>query len=130
MIVVFVVDTSPTMAKPAIGEHGMSRLDTAKMIVEDLSRQLRKRHAEHVRFLTQDANPSLQRSFINLGQKGNLLGSGDTLLLLSTSRQYPGTAACAAGGRLLVGFGASPNAPGDTSGPGDGQSPQHSDSSQ
>jgi hypothetical protein len=29
----------------------------------------------------------------------------DTLLLLSTSQQHPDTAACAAGGRLLVGFG-------------------------
>jgi hypothetical protein len=104
MIVVFVIDTSPSMAKPAVGESGISRLDCAKMFVEDLSRQMKKRQAEHVRLLMQDANSSLQRSIINMGQRGNL-GAGDSLLLLSTSRHYPDTASCAAGGLLLVGFG-------------------------
>lgn len=104
MIFIFVVDTSPTMSRPAVGDSGMSRLDVAKMMVEDLSRQLRKRHSEHTRLLMQDADPVLQRSVVNLGQKGNLGGS-DAFLLLSTSRQYPDTGACGAGGRLLVGFG-------------------------
>lgn len=104
MIFVFVIDTSPTMSRPAVGNSGMSRLDVAKMVVEDLSRQLRKRHSEHTRLLMQDADPVLQRSIVNLGQRGNLAG-GDAFLLLSTSRQYPDTAACGAGGRLLVGFG-------------------------
>lgn len=70
MIIVFVVDTSPTMAKPAVGDSGMSRLDVAKMAVEDLTRQLKKKQAEHLRQLMQDANPSLQRSIVNLGQRG------------------------------------------------------------
>ncbi|GAX14282.1 ATP-dependent RNA helicase DDX26B [Fistulifera solaris] len=104
MIFVFVIDTSPTMTRPAAGDSGMSRLDVAKMVVEDLSRQLRKRHSEHTRLLMQDADPALQKSIVNLGQKGNLNG-GDAFLLLTTSRQYPDTSTCGAAGRLLVGFG-------------------------
>lgn len=101
MIIVFVIDTSPSMARPA---GSMSRLDVAKMVVEDLSRVLKKRQGEHSRLLVQD--PSLQRSIHNLGQKGR---GTDAMLLLSTSRQYPETAACGAGGRLLVGFGSASN---------------------
>lgn len=95
MIVVFVIDTSPSMGQPLLYSHGMSRLDLAKMAVEDLVRGLSKRVVEH--------NMSLQ-------QKKSRLGSGylqDQFLLLSTGRQHkqPATAACGAGGRLLIGYG-------------------------
>jgi len=101
MIVVFVVDTSPSMGRPAVGSTGMSRLDLAKMAVEDLSRGLRKRVQEHGRMLSEQPLTT-QRS---LHQAGLGMVGPDNLLLLSTSRQHPDTAACAAGGRLLVGFG-------------------------
>jgi len=87
-----------------MGESGISRLDVAKMAVEDISRQMKKRHGEHARILTQELDMHCQRSIVNLGQKGNVMGL-DRLLLLSTSRQYPEASSCAAGGRLLVGFG-------------------------
>eukprot|EP00522_Entomoneis_paludosa_P005355 CAMPEP_0172471352 /NCGR_PEP_ID=MMETSP1065-20121228/67769_1 /TAXON_ID=265537 /ORGANISM="Amphiprora paludosa, Strain CCMP125" /LENGTH=1212 /DNA_ID=CAMNT_0013229447 /DNA_START=86 /DNA_END=3721 /DNA_ORIENTATION=- len=104
MIVVFVVDNSPSMALPAYGESGMSRLDLAKMAVEDISRQLRRRQTQHVKLINEESSMEMQRSYVNLG-----LGAShpDQLLLLSTARQFPETAACAAGGRLLVGFGSS-----------------------
>lgn len=100
MIVVFVVDTSPSMKKPASDQSGVSRLDLAKQAVEHLSKDLRKRHAEHHRRL-QEQSPDVQRSMVNCG-----LGMipHDSFLLLSTSRQHPGTGSCAAGGRLLVSF--------------------------
>jgi len=120
MIVVFVVDTSPSMARP-IGpssssssstssepakHSGMSRLDLAKMAVEDLSRRLRKGGLEHNSNFVVDPvtkqGTATQRSVSNLGQGAV---RQDALLLLSTSRQHPDTASCAAGGRLLVGFG-------------------------
>ena len=97
MIVVFVVDTSPSMSRPAIGDSGLSRLDVAKMAVESAVRQWRKMQAAH---RTAAANTELQRSFDNLGQ----LPLNDQFLLLSTSRQHPDTGSCAAGGRLLVGY--------------------------
>lgn len=135
MIVVFVVDTSPSMGLPlapqtdgaAGGVVGMSRLDLAKMFVEDMSRKLLRQRQAHVRVLQQPQQGGAsggdaaakqqqlneqQRSYRNLG----LLGTGGTsgsgavsnpsLLLLSTARHSPETALCAVGGRLLVGFGA------------------------
>ena len=112
MIVVFVIDTSPSMRLPlAEGSttekrwagSGMSRLDLAKMAVEDVVRGLTKRVVEHNVVLQQQ--PQLQVPFRNLG-----LGfcPNDKFLLLSTGRQHlqqPATAACGAGGRLLVGYG-------------------------
>jgi integrator complex subunit 6 len=105
MIVVFVVDTSPSMGRPAAGDSGLSRLDVAKMAVEDIHRQWRKMRAEQQRLFLQDT-PDKQRSAINLGQYDN---TQDQFLLLSTSRQHPNTAACAAGGRLLIGWDANAN---------------------
>lgn len=105
MIVVFVVDTSPSMMRPAVGDSGMSCLDLAKMTVEDLCRGLKKRVVEHGRMLQEQDVPT-QRS---LHQAGLGMVNQDTLLLLSTSLQHPDTSACAAGGRLLVGFGTNPN---------------------
>lgn len=81
----------------------MSRLDLAKMAVEDIVRGLNKRVTEHNVYLQQ--NPALHQSLLNMG-----LGFSpkDEFLLLSTGRQHvqqPATAACGAGGRLLVGYG-------------------------
>lgn len=92
MIVVFVVDTSPSMGRPAVGDSGLSRLDVAKIAVEDFHRQWWRR----VRAV---ASGSFSTS---LGQQQPQ--TADQFLLLSSSRQHPETAACAAGGRLLVGF--------------------------
>jgi integrator complex subunit 6 len=113
MIVVFVIDTSPSMGK-SLGEsssddsnrngNGMSRLDLAKMAVEEVVKKLKKRLHEHNSHL-QQLPPKLQESFRNIG-----LGytQKDEYLLLSTAPQYqgqPSTSICGAGGRLLVGFG-------------------------
>lgn len=104
MIVVFVVDTSPSMSRPVSGDSGMSRLDLAKMTVEDLSRRLRKGGFEHnSNFVVENAGAgasggtttsgnttnSTQRSISNIGQGAS---RQDALLLLSTSRQHPDTA--------------------------------------
>ena len=111
MIVVFVVDTSPSMAAPispggpdAASKSMLSRLDLAKMAVEDLTKGLTRRIQEHNVFLQQQS-PDVQKSMCQIG-----LGYAppNQYLLLSTSRQHtdqPATAACGAGGRLLVGFG-------------------------
>ena len=112
MIVVFVVDTSPSMGKPlrssAPGDgskaNGMTKLDLAKMTVETLAKGLRKRISEHNGQFHQE-NTVVQQSLHNLG-----LGpcNSDQFLLLSTGRQdlhHPGAAACGAGGRLLIGYG-------------------------
>ena len=111
MIVVFVVDTSPSMAEKVAGGSdgspspacGMSKLDLAKMAVETLSKGLDQRVQAHNREFQQE-KPTAQQSLRNLG-----LGYApkDQFLLLSTGRQYaqqPALAACGAGGRLLVGF--------------------------
>lgn len=107
MIVVFVIDTSPSMGQPLSETSepggGMSRLDLAKMAVEDIVRGLNKRVSEHNVYLQH--NPQKQNSLRNIG-----LGftPNDQFLLLSTGRQHsqqPATAACGAGGRLLVGYG-------------------------
>jgi integrator complex subunit 6 len=102
MIVVFVIDTSPSMGTH-IGDSGMSRLDVAKMATEEIVKGLKRRLQVHNSEM-QQSPPKVQESFRNIG-----LGfmPKDDLLLLSTARQYtshPSTAACAAGGRLLVGF--------------------------
>ena len=127
MIVVFVVDTSPSMGLPvqpkqdpsdaAAGNSNssstssssnntamLSRLDLAKMAVEDLTKGFSRRIQEHNVFLQQQP-PPVQKSMCQIG-----LGYSppNQYLLLSTSRQHtdqPSTAACGAGGRLLVGFG-------------------------
>ncbi len=116
MIVVFVIDTSPSMGKP-LGEaasghesststsnssnSSMSRLDLAKMTVEEVVRKLKKRLHEHNSHL-QQLPPKLQESFRNIGQG---FCQKDEYLLLSTGPQYQaGTNICGAGGRLLVGF--------------------------
>ena len=110
MIVVFVVDTSPSMGQTLVGDGSserssrMSRLDLAKMAVESLAKGLRKRVSEHNSQFQQETG-AMQQSLHNLG-----LGHcpNDQFLLLSTGRQksqHPGTAACGAGGRLLVGYG-------------------------
>lgn len=111
MIVVFVIDTSPSMRQPLVegsskersAGSGMSRLDLAKMAVEDVVRGLGKRVTEHNVQLQQQ--PQLQKSLRNLGLG---FSANDDFLLLSTGRQHmlqPATAACGAGGRLLVGYG-------------------------
>jgi hypothetical protein len=88
MIVVFVVDTSPSMSRPVSSSvGGMSRLDLAKQVVEDLSRRIRKGCAEHNSL---HATTSNVRSLSNVGQGPS---REDALLLLSTSRQHPDTAA-------------------------------------
>lgn len=113
-------------------KNGMSRLDLAKMAIESITKMLRNRVQEHNMSvmhqetqISQSISPSSSsgsgsggggsnsnsnqgsRSFQNLG-----FGycPSDHLLLLSTGRQHTGTtqpasAACGAGGRLLVGFG-------------------------
>lgn len=110
MIVVFVIDTSPSMRqplhekdRPSTGAGGMSRLDLAKMAVEDIVRGLTKRVNEHNDYLQQNPWKHIPLRSVGLGFCPN-----DEFLLLSTGRQHtsqPATAACGAGGRLLVGFG-------------------------
>jgi hypothetical protein len=109
MIVVFVVDTSPSMRESVKG--GLSKLDLAKMFVEQTVRGLKKRVAEHNTLLMQ-SDVRLQESLrnIGLGYQGK-----DEILLLATGRQHtdhPATATCGAGGRLLVGFGGDPEGSG------------------
>jgi integrator complex subunit 6 len=112
MIVVFVIDTSPSMGKHLIDDstndtrkagNGMSRLDLAKMTVEDVVRGLNKRVTEHNLQLQQQ--PTLQKALRNIGLG---FSPDDRFLLLSTGRQHPqhsATADCGAGGRFLVGYG-------------------------
>lgn len=107
MIVVFVVDTSPSMGEPlaTASTKGMTKLDLAKMAVETLTKGMRRRVSEHNSHFQQET-AVMQQSFHNLG-----LGhcKPDQFLLLSTGRQdslhHPSAAACGAGGRLLVGYG-------------------------
>ena len=109
MIVVFVIDTSPSMGEPLFtnkttGGNNMTKLDLAKMAVESMSKSLTKRVSEH--------NLQLQQQPMNVQKTLHNMGLGyaaqDQFLLLSTGRQYPkhpSSAVCGAGGRLLVGFG-------------------------
>lgn len=114
MIVVFVVDTSPSMGEPLSsdaslttsgGIRGMTKLDLAKMTVETLTKGMRKRVSEHNGQFQQEP-AVMQQSLHNLGL-GHCLP--DQFLLLSTGRQetlhHPAAAACGAEGRLLVGYG-------------------------
>ena len=75
MIVVFVIDTSPSMGKPLVectnddnnrDSSSMSRLDLAKMAVEEVARRLKKRIHEHNLHLQQLPH-KLQESFHNIG---------------------------------------------------------------
>lgn len=109
MIIVFVIDTSPSMRQPLSEKDrsarggGMSRLDLAKMAVEDIVRGLTKRVNEHNNYLQQNRKQFRWLRSVGLGFCAN-----DEFLLLSTGRQHtqqPATAACGAGGRLLVGYG-------------------------
>jgi hypothetical protein len=102
MIFVFVVDTSPSMGQPALSNSSLSRLDVAKMAVEDFHRQWRKLRNAPIRTTVQNASENAAASL--LGPLGQLPTQEDQFLLLSTSRQHSDTALCAAGGRLLVGF--------------------------
>lgn len=95
MIVVFVVDTSPSMAEKL--DIGMSRLDVAKMAVESISKSLSRRISEH--------NVAFSQAQQNMHNMGLASAGQDQFLLLSTSRQYENVTTCGAGGRLLVGFG-------------------------
>jgi len=73
----------------------MSRLDLAKMVVEDISKRLRKTIAEHNNQATNLANSAesaaacSRRTIQNMGQ-GPI--RHDSLLLLATTRQHPDTA--------------------------------------
>jgi hypothetical protein len=141
MIIVFVVDTSPSMGKPLLsaaatqkekrkqngstgntpttnsvgGGTGMSRLDLAKMAVESLAKGLDKRVQQH-NVQEWSTPPQQQQQMYNIGLGGHC--PPDQFLLLSTGRQkspqHVDTAACGAGGRLLVGYGDShdPHHPG------------------
>ncbi len=119
MIVVFVVDTSPSMGKPlkdtstnnSLGSDaptspspiGMSRLDLAKMTVESLVKMMERRVHDHNLKLQSDTSP-----FKSLHNLGFGYSPSDQFLLLSTGCQHSSqtnSAACGAGGRLLVGFG-------------------------
>lgn len=129
MIVVFVVDTSPSMGEQLITSNtnnhkenksnsnnqdtksGMSKLDLAKMTAESLSKMMEKRIYEHnTKVQEQQQNhPNQSFGFHN----GYCLP--DQFLLLSTGRQQvashaqhqqsSSSAVCGAGGRLIVGFG-------------------------
>lgn len=92
MLLVFVVDTSPSMGRPAMGDSGISRLDLAKMAVEDFVRQWRKMRENQSRLLGR-SSPEKQRLLLNLGQYMN---ATDQFWLLSTSSQHPEAAGAAA----------------------------------
>jgi hypothetical protein len=87
---------------------GLSKLDIAKMAVEDTSRKLLRQRQAHLRSLQQQqqqqSSPENYRNLGLLPTGGNSGGLAQSLLLLSTSRQSAETASCAVGGRLLVGY--------------------------
>lgn len=94
MIVVFVVDTSPSMGQPSssVGNsspaRGISRLDVAKMSIEHLARSMDKRIMQNNRsFLFASAQAAsmtaAQQQRIDVGR----LEEFDEFLLLSTSLQ-------------------------------------------
>ncbi|KAL3782882.1 hypothetical protein HJC23_006934 [Cyclotella cryptica] len=86
MIVVFVVDTSPSMAEPARAK-GVSRLDVAKMAIESISRSMDKRVVDHNRSVlvasAQMVAGKQQQQIQHVGR----LEQFDEFLLLSTSLQ-------------------------------------------
>jgi len=119
MIVVFVIDTSPSMGELVSGSvlpttTSMSRLDLAKMTVESLTGMLERRVHEHnhkvqMETLTWASSSSNTNNSISKSHQNTRFGFSepDQFLLLSTGRQYtsrPASAACGAGGRFLVGF--------------------------
>ena len=100
MIVVFVIDTSPSMSSPATntGITGVSRLDVAKMAVESLSRSLDKRIVDHNRsVLVASAQKMAGKQIANdcVGR----LEQFDEFLLLSTSLQSDASAVSRKEGR-------------------------------
>jgi len=129
MIVVFVVDTSPSMAAPSnngsVGgaAKGISRLDVAKMSVENLARSMDKRIMENNRSVLLASAQAASMAVGKAQQQQQDVGrleQFDEFLLLSSSLQpdLDGTtvpsvdaiaaaaeahASCGAGGRLLVG---------------------------
>eukprot|EP00986_Skeletonema_menzelii_P000422 scaffold124_cov153-Skeletonema_menzelii.AAC.11 len=128
MIVVFVIDTSSSMAQPSqsgggvTGHSSLSRLDLAKMSVENLTRSMDKRILEHNRSVLMASAQQHQlqqqqqsQQHIDVGR----LEQFDEFLLLSSSLQPDSNgdgcspsstldsieahAGCGAGGRMLVG---------------------------
>ena len=142
MIFVFVIDTSPSMGKPAFPSpsitantdtgttttsgtatmnmmtNSLSRLDVAKMVVEDFHRQWRKLRQKQIQSLLSQPPAGGSNFLGTLGQVPTTSAATttthssqgpqqlqDQFLLLSTSRQHSDrTATCAGGGRLLVGY--------------------------
>jgi len=103
MLVVFVIDTSPSMGTP-IGSSSTTRLDLGKMAAEDVVKKMRKRVHEH--------NSNFQQFPLKRQEQLHNIGLGysqkDEYLLITTAPQHgsqTSTATCGAGGRLLVGFG-------------------------
>lgn len=121
MIVVFVVDTSPSMSCQVL-DSSLSKLDLAKMAVESLCKGLTKRIQEHNGGVVAATTSSTTITMTHWHNMGLGYCGQDQYLLLSTGRpqqQYDqnnptdataseetsSTATCGAGGRLLVGFG-------------------------
>ncbi|KAI2496509.1 Integrator complex subunit 6 [Fragilaria crotonensis] len=121
MIVVFVVDTSPSMSCQVL-DSSLSKLDLAKMAVESLSKGLTKRVQEHNGGLMAATTASTTITMTHWNNMGLGYSGQDQYLLLSTGRpqqqqqqhhpndppaleETSSTATCGAGGRLLVGFG-------------------------
>ncbi len=133
MIVVFVVDTSPSMAEVIKNNgknnynrnknntsheepsSGMTKLDLAKMTVESITKMMDRRIHEHNAKVQEEQQQQQQQQ-----QQYSTFGLGgfcmpDQYLLLSTGVQskqsstssdsVPSSVTCEAGGRLLVGFG-------------------------
>ena len=112
MIVVFVVDTSPSMGETLVSKNGssLSKLDLAKMTVESLVKMMERRVHEHNMKVQSDT--WTLKSIKNLGFG---LIPNDQFLLLSTGCQRTSSSFGAAGGRLLVGFGPQENKNNDAS---------------
>lgn len=99
MIVVFVVDTSPSMAEPAsstnsaggsdddIKAKGISRLDVAKMAVESLARSMDKRIMEHNRSVVLASAQAVAAGSSSANVDVGRLEQFDEFLLLSTGLQ-------------------------------------------
>ena len=143
MIVVFVVDTSPSMGRAAPGNihssaHescGLTRLDIAKMTVETITKALNRRIQSHNNFVSSYNEQQSESTTGSLHQVG--LGgyaSQDHFLLLrtgfktnlSSENQIKGSSYSTIAGRIVVDYGTSPELPamfelgGDASG-----SPSH-----
>jgi len=105
MIVVFVIDTSPSMREPlvdtssSVGKLSLSRLDVAKMTVESLVKGLERRVVDHNLRVPSDTWPLKSLRNLGFGYSPN-----DQFLLLSTGCQRGPSSE-----RLLVGFGPQDN---------------------